>query len=114
MSAWKVEPTNARQKREIESLARPDLSCYGASCPQPLLYNDIAADAAIKNVDSRSADKHVVASIAVEDIGARTADEHVVAVAAIFGQNNRARGQPGSLRYVVAAQEIDDELVVGT
>src|SRR4051794_5445162 len=62
--------------------------------------DDVAARAAVEDVDAAAADQDVVAGIPVQRVVAGAADQDVVAVAAI-GREQHRRSEPGGFDHVI-------------
>src|ERR1051326_3686491 len=74
--------------------------------------DDVAAGAAVEDVDPAIADQYVVAGTSAQRVVSGATDQYVVAVAAIGEQLHR-RPETGSCDHVVAIQAVDDEAVGG-
>src|SRR5204862_1179768 len=74
--------------------------------------DDIAAGAAIEDIDAAIADQYVVARTPAQRVISGATDQYVVATAAIGEQLHR-RPETGGRDHVIAIQAVDDEAVGG-
>ena len=82
------------------------------SAPGSLILNqDVGAIAAIQDVKAGTAKEDIVTVTAQQGIVARATDQDIISFATIFGKDDGAGRQSGSLNHIISGQSTDGQLI---